>query len=995
MNRFRYTSSLVIPALTFIVLVGAALGQRTALTSENHFDKIRERMDWFYRQRAFPLKHIPPGARLKALQQLNRMSASAEKASLNSPSSSLTWTLIGPQPTNPNLNFSYDGAPNVSGRVTALAVDPTNPIIVYLGAAEGGVWKTTNGGTSWTPLTDTQVSLAVGSIAIDPSNHATVYVGTGEGNNNQDVYYGAGILKSTDGGSTWTRLSGPFVGPFGSFNLDGGAFIGALAVSPANSQVLLAGILSTSTTNGSGVYRSADGGNTWTLALGIDDRGTAALFDPTNGNIAYAALGAPLAASPAPFGDPLLQNGIYKSTDGGQTWTKVLLETSNIIGRIALTIAPSSSTTLYAAIADATTSSNSLRAVVKTTDGFKTFTTLTNAPDFCNPQCWYNNVVAVAPNNPNVVYAGGLNQEPNFPDHTVIRSLDGGNSWSVISVGANGGTVHTDTHALAFSGDSSTLYVGSDGGVWSTTNVATAPVNWNSLNSTLALTQFYGGLSMHPTNPSLGFGGAQDNGVQQYTGSLTWSVVACGDGGYTAIDFVTPTTVYADGANGCLVKSTLSGDPGTFTQETMGIAPICVLPGVPPLCDNASFIPPLVMDPSNSSTLYYGTSRVYQTTDGAGTWTPISPPFTATPTGTLTTIAVAPGNSNTVYAGSNDVTVGVTAIAVTTNAGSGASANWSQVSPPCPRFVTDIAVDPVSSTTAYVTYSGFSGFNGDTVGHVFKTTNGSASFSDISGNLPNIPVNAIVVDPDVANTLYIATDIGVFVTSNGGTAWSMLGTGLPNVAVLALSFQHATRTLRAGTHGRSAWDLSLSTVAPGGFSLLSNPSSLNIEAPGQSGSSTITVTGTSGFAGTVSFTCSISPLPANDAPTCLASPSSIALSATTTTATANLRISTTAGLNSGLRPGNRPIKPGHFAANAGLVLACIFFLGAPHKKTRWATSLGLVVLVLMGVALSSCASGSGGSSRINFGTPTGSYTVTLTASGGGTTQTTNVAVTVQ
>ena len=804
MNRFRYISP-VISALLFILLVSAALAQRGAPGSANHFDKIRARMDWFYRQRAFPLKHIPPGARLKALQQLKRMPASAEQALLNtaSSSSSSAWTLIGPQPTIPDLN-SFDGAPTVSGRVTALAADPTNPGIVYLGAAEGGIWKTTNGGTSWSPLTDTQVSLAVGSIAIDPSNHTTVYVGTGEENFNADAYFGAGILKSTDGGSTWTHLNGPFAGPFGADNISGGAFIGALAVSPANSQVLLAGIFSTSTTNGSGIYRSADGGNTWNLALGGDE-GTSVIFDPTNGNTVYAALG-------NPAGDPLLKNGVYKSTDGGQTWVEVLAETSttgNIIGRIALAVAPSSPTTLYAAVENpnpltcplvppnTSAPPNCLLGLFKTTDGFNTFTKLTNTPDFCSPQCFYNIVVAVAPNNPNVVYAGGLNQGI---DHTVIRSLDGGNSWSTVSVGSNGGTVHTDAHALAFSGDSSTLYAGSDGGVWSTTTVATSPVNWASLNSTLALTQFYNGLSIHPTNPLIGFGGAQDNGIQQYTGSLTWSVVGpCGDGGYTAIDFTNPTNVYETGGSItgefiCLEKSTASGGMGTFLDSSVGID----------VNDPMSFIPPLVMDPSNSSTLYVGTFRVYQTTNGALTWTPISQGLTAT--GTLTTIAVAPSNSNTVYAGSDDASV-----SVTTNAGSGAGATWVPISPPCPRAVTHIAVDPVSSTRAYVTYSGFSGFV-DTVGHVFKTTNGGASFTDISGNLPNIPVNAIVVDPDIANTLYIATDIGVFVTNNGGTAWSMLGTGLPNVAVLALSLQHATRTLRAGTHGRSAWDLSLPTA---------------------------------------------------------------------------------------------------------------------------------------------------------------------------------------
>jgi hypothetical protein len=763
---------------------------RRSPKNENDSDMVSERAQWFYHQRRYPLNRIPTGARLKALGQLKLMSTYAAAQ----PLASASWSLIGPQPTTPLTTFTFYGAPTVSGRVTALAVDPTNASIVYLGAADGGVWKTTNGGSTWTPLTDTQPSLSVGSIAIDPSNHNTIYIGTGEENYAAgafigDSYFGAGILKSTDGGSTWTQDSGPFVGPFGPNNLDGGAFIGALAVSPANSQVLLAAVATTSTTHGSGIYRSADGGNTWTLVQG-GEPGTAVIFDPTNGNTAYAALGA--------YAGDLANNGIYKSTDGGQTWVKVLGETANVIGRVALAIAPSSTATLYAAIGNAANNSSSLLGLIKTTDGFTTFTTLTNTPDFCNPQCNYDIVVAVAPDNANVVYAGGVNQGT---DHTVIRSLDGGTSWSVISVGANGGIVHTDTHAMAFSADSSTFYVGSDGGAWSTTNVASAPVSWTGLNSSLAITQFYH-LSIHPTNVSMGFGGAQDNSIQKYAGSLTWTEVGlCGDGGYTAIDFTTPATVYETGASKtgrliCLQKSTSSGNPGTFADASTGIN----------INDSMSFIPPLVIDPSHSSTLYVGTNRIYQTTNGAGTWTAISPTLTGTTGGSLTTIAVAPSNSNTVYAGSDDGFV-----AVSTNVSAGTSSTWSHTSTVA-RSVTYIAVDPATSTTAYVTYSGFSGFL-DALGHVFKTTDGGVTFTDISGNLPNIPVNAIVVDPDIANTLYIATDIGVFVTSNGGTTWSTLATGLPNVAVLALAFDHTTRTLRAGTHGRSVWDLSLSSTS--------------------------------------------------------------------------------------------------------------------------------------------------------------------------------------
>jgi hypothetical protein len=171
----------------------------------------------------------------------------------------------------------------------------------------------------------------------------------------------------------------------------------------------------------------------------------------------------------------------------------------------------------------------------------------------------------------------------------------------------------------------------------------------------------------------------------------------------------------------------------------------------------------------------------------------------------LTTIAVAPSDSNTVYIGTSDAKV-----QVTINAGLGASATWTDITSTLPnRTITMVAVDPLHSMTAYVTASGFSGFGGDLQGHVFKTINGGGSWTDMSGNLPNTPVNDIVIDPDLPNTFYVGTDVGVFRTINGGTTWTTLSSGLPTVAVVGLKFHHPSRTLRAVTHGRSVWDLSL------------------------------------------------------------------------------------------------------------------------------------------------------------------------------------------
>jgi hypothetical protein len=405
--------------------------------------------------------------------------------------------------------------------------------------------------------------------------------------------------------------------------------------------------------------------------------------------------------------------------------------------------------------------------------------------------------IAVSPNNANVVYGVGAYQYATNSATTVVRSTDGGTTWSILGTGANGTTVHTDGHAAAFSADSSTLYVGTDGGVWSTTNITAASVNWTARNSTLALTQFYNGMSIDATNDNRTFAGAQDNGDQEYTGAATWNVVAaCGDGGYTAIDPSTPTTVYVSG-HGCLEKSTTGGGLNTYSDVTPTI----------PQTDRQPFIPAVVLDPEQPQNIYFAANRIYYSTNGATTWAPMSPDLTgASGTGTIAAIAVAPTDSNTIYTGSSD---GI--VARTTTALSGQSSTWFNVSTAAKRAITDTKVDATVSTTAYVTYGGFSGYV-DTVGHVFRTTNGGTSWTDISGNLPNVPVTSFVIDPDLTNTYYVGTDVGVFSTSNGGTSWSVLGTGLPNVGVMALAFHHASRTLRAGTHGRSAWDLSLATT---------------------------------------------------------------------------------------------------------------------------------------------------------------------------------------
>ena len=352
----------------------------------------------------------------------------------------------------------------------------------------------------------------------------------------------------------------------------------------------------------------------------------------------------------------------------------------------------------------------------------------------------------------------------------------------------------TPQRQLLFRGTSETA-------VFSPSDLGPVPLAWNSLNTTLGTTQFYPGLSIHPADSSIAYAGSQDNGVQEYTGNTIWQVAGCGDGGRTAIDFNTPSTVYFHCAGDRVYKISADNpyptDAGIGNQEerTQGLAP-------------------LTMDPNDSQRLYFGSYRVWVSNDAAICWAPISPGLTVPGRIIgLNVISVAPPDSNTVYAaaGDNDIS----RVWVSTNALAGPQSSWTDVTGSLPqRPPTQIAVDRANPGIAYIAFSGFAGFNGDSQGHVFKTSDFGASWTDVSANLPNLPVNDLLVDPDVPATVYAATDHGVYWTINGGAVWSLLGIGLPNTSVVSLAMYRPARLLRAATWGRGAWDLNMPKPNP-------------------------------------------------------------------------------------------------------------------------------------------------------------------------------------
>jgi hypothetical protein len=860
-------------------------------------DFLQRRMDWFFKPRAFPIGFIPQGARQRALQQKAQMYQREGRFSLigvpggagfiippTGPTSA--WFSIGPQATSTPFF-----APFTSGRVTALVVNPNNTSNVYLGGADGGLWVSTDGGTTWTALAQTEnppntgiPTIAVGSLAVDPTSClatvcTTVYVGTGEDNFGAENIYGEGVLKCTVAAGppptaactqdNTFRLTGG--APLD--NLRGGPMIGALAVNPKTTSILLAGVRGRGTAIQSGIYCSADSGVTWTPVFGISGIvGT---------DVAFASDGTAFVALGFPFGDPNGNNGIFKSsvviasctavTDAANTtpggagskWIKQTLPAgtpSASLGRITLAIFPSATSTganatVYAAIADSTTTSSNLLGLIKTTNGGTSWTQLTadtrlTTSGICNAQCFYDMPLAVSPASANDVFFGG-----GASHGTLIRSTDGGATWTEISLNniATNTSIHVDMHAIAFSKDGSTMYVGNDGGAWKTATPTGTPAAgfWTNLNQNLDITQFYPGVSIHPANTGFSMGGTQDNDVQIFQGSngapMTWASAQIGcDGGFTAIDFSIPSTSYGEceyvpnmGFPFPVIAVTFNGDGilGNGFFANSGIDPT----------DRGSFIPPLVMDPNTSTTLYFGTCSVWASTDGGNSWNSISPDVTTAthpaicpvptapgqPAGTLSTIAAAPGNSNTIYVGSDNGD-----IEVTSNGGT----SWTSIATATlpARAVTQVAVDPSTAAIAYAVFSGFgtcATFCTGPTGHVFKTVNGTAgaatTWVDISGTttkLPDIPVNAIVVDPnDVAhNTLYVGTDIGGFFTTDGGVNWSPLGaaSSLPNAQILGLTLHNPSRTLRAATHGRGVWDLNLGGA--GAFSIASiSPFSAN------------------------------------------------------------------------------------------------------------------------------------------------------------------------
>lgn len=739
----------------YLFLFVAALGLASCMKSEERKGLNEYPGEWMYNQRAFPDNFINK----QALKEAHEM----VKTKLLEKAAGTDWQLEGPI--------------NIGGRITGVAISPNSDDTLYVCTAVGGVFRTTDRGQNWEPIFDSQGNFSIGAIAIAPSNSQRIYVGTGEANGsaNSGAFFGDGIYRSDDGGDSWTHIG-----------LDNSNHIGRIAVDPNNPDRVFAaatGILY-GKNNERGLYRTENGGTTWEQVLFVSDS-TACIdvaLTPGYPDTLYAAMWERIRYPwVRNYGGPT--SAVHRSFDGGDTWqvlTNGLPASNSETGKIGLAVSESSPNTVYAVYTEDPIT-NDFNGLYKSTDLGNTWTDISSSSmnDMNGGFGWYFGNVRVDPTNPNEVYVLG---------QRLYRTTNGGNSWSSV----NG--MHVDHHAMEYSRNNPNfILAGNDGGAYISENGGSS---WQHFEN-LPITQFYN-IEVDYQLPQRLYGGTQDNfTIRTLSGNLNdWESILEGDGFHVIVDPTDNDYVYAEYQWGNLHRSTNGGS--SMLTATSGINS----------SDRVNWNTPVVLSPFDPQTLYYGSNRLYRSYNRAVSWSSISPDLTdglhssgSLAYGTLTTIAASYNNLDVIYTGSDDGNVNVTF---------DSGQNWTNISASLPkRYVTKVVVHPDLDSTAYVTFSGWSSL--DYSPHIFKTTDGGQNWTNISGNLPDIPLNDVLIDHN-NNYLFVASDMGVWFSLDEGQNWNILGNDLPMTIVRQLKWHEPTNILYAGTFGRSIYSFDLNTL---------------------------------------------------------------------------------------------------------------------------------------------------------------------------------------
>ena len=704
------------------------------------------------RQQSDETGTVNPEGLLRAVQERESM---LQQQGLQGRSADVPLAGIGPG------GWTSIGPGNIGGRIRAIAIHPTTPTRVFAGSVSGGIWRTNDAGASWAPVNDFLANLSVSSIVISPTDPNVMYAGTGEGFFNADAVRGAGVFKSTDGGTTWTQLASTNPASAGTQWY----YVNRLAIHPSNGNILLAATYN-------GVYRSSDGGATWSFRGGGTFVGDVR-FDPLNGNQALAS--------------PLGNGGVVTySLDAGVTWQNSNLSSN---GRIELAYSRTAGV-VYAA------NDASGGQIHRSTNGGISWT-LVSTPGHLGAQGWYDNTIWVDPTNSNTLIVGGID---------LYRSTNAGVTFTKISDWSNPASVHADHHVIVahpqYNGTTNrTVYFGNDGGVYRANDMAAVTgttTGWTKLNNGLGVTQFYGGAGHNGNNGRI-IGGTQDNGSLRYPGTGTnWSAHFGGDGGASAVDPTDGNYIYGEYVYLQIHRSTNGGaTPSSYIFAGIGDAGQNT---------TANFIAPFVLDPNNANTLLAGGRSLWRSTNvkaATPSWSSILGPTGGGGWGTLISqIAVATGDSNVIWVGKNDGSI------YKTGNGTAAAPSWSAVTGlPSGRMVLAIHIDKDNSNVVHVGLGGYSNQN------LWRTTNGGASWTSVGAALPSSPVRTITRHPNVSNYLYVGTEVGVFTSENSGATWATSNDGPANVSVEQLFWLDAS-TLVAATHGRGMFKTTVGVGQP-------------------------------------------------------------------------------------------------------------------------------------------------------------------------------------
>ncbi len=700
----------------------------------------------FKRWEHFVKPRVYPSGNLSVLSQTSKNYADflvknninpnggANKFSNTNSVQSTTWVPVGPMGAPSGLVF---GLPRKAGRDNFVTFHPTNPLIIFAGSAGGGLWKTTDGGTTWAVITDNLPVQAVSDLAIDPTNPNIMYMGTGGGDDILSAYpVGSdGLYKTIDGGNTWT-LTGL------TFSVSLTRVIHKVIIDPSNTSIVMVA------TN-VGIYRSTNGGTSFTVVNGLNCWDLK--FKIGNSSVVYAT-----------------GTTFYKSTNNGVTFAAATLTTVSASNRMQIALTPNNPSCVY--VLASRSSDSQFLGVYQSTDDGVTFTTKSTTPNIIGNSCagnstgtgqgWYDLAIAASPTNSNEVVVGGVN---------VWRSIDGAANWSVIGCwNSPSPYIHADIHELEYT-TSGTLFSTNDGGIYTYNGSV-----WNDITGQRNIAQIYK-IGLSSLTPNVWITGHQDNGSNIKNGA-NYIASLSGDGMDCFIDRTNDNTMFAEQYNGSFNRSTNGG--ANWTAITTG------------LTGTGDWVTPWKQDPIAANVLYAGRNTMFKSTNLGTSWTQLGNTGGG---GSIIEFAIAPSNNQVIYV------LHPTAIRKTVDGGITWTNITQNVSGGTLSFVT---IDPNDPNTAWVTVSGYSAGN-----KVFQTLDGGATWMNISSNLPNLPANCSVYEPGSNDRIYIGMDVGIYYKDNSSSTWTLYNAGLPNVAIMDMEMTPAAPgKIYAATYGRGVYE---------------------------------------------------------------------------------------------------------------------------------------------------------------------------------------------